>query len=154
MSDSLGSHGLQHAKLPCASLFPQVCSNWCPMNQWCHPTISSSVIPFFSCLQSFLASGSFPMNWLFTSGGQSIGVSASAWMLPMSIQSWFPLGLTDLISLQSKVLSRVFSSTTIWKHWFPDGKLFYSHKILGCKPEILKKTWLFFFLNEWILYLK
>ena len=96
---------------------PQSCSNSCPLSWWCHPTVSSSVIPF-SCLQSFPASGSFSMNQLFTSGGQSIGASASASVLPMNIQYWFPLGLTDLISLQSKGLSRVFSNTTVQKHPF------------------------------------
>ena len=92
------------------------CSNSCPLSQWCHPTISSSVVPFSSCSQSFPASGSFLMSWLFTSGGQSIGASGS--VLPMSIQGWFPLGFTGWISLQSKGLSRVFSSTTVQKHQF------------------------------------
>ena len=118
MSDSLQPLGLQHARLPCPSLSPQACANLCPLSQWCHPTISSSVIPFSCCLQSFPASGSFPMNWLFAAGGQSIGVSASASVLPMNIQDWFPLGLTGLISLQSKGLSRVFSNTTVEKHQF------------------------------------
>ena len=107
-------HGLQHTRLACPSLSPRVCSNSCPLSLWCHPTISSSVIPFSSCLQSFRASGSFPMSQLFTSGGQSIGASAS--ILPMNIQEWFPLRLTGLISLLSKELSRVFSSTTFQKH--------------------------------------
>ena len=100
MSDSLQPHGLQRARLPCLSPFPRVCSKSCPLNQWCHPTISSSVVPFSSCLQSFSASGSFPVSQFFTSGSQSIGVSASALVLPMNIQDWFPLGLTGLISLQ------------------------------------------------------
>ena len=113
MSDSLRPHGLQHARLPCASPAPGVCSNSCSSRQWCHPTISSSVVPFSSCLQSFQASGSFPMSQFFTSGGQIIGVSASASVLPMNIQDWFPLGCTGLISLQSKGLSRVFSNTTV-----------------------------------------
>ena len=95
-------HGLQHARLPCPSPIPGACSNSCPSSWWCHPTISSSVIPFSSCLQSFLTSGSFPISQLFTSGGQSIGASASASVLPMNIQDSFPLGLTGLISLQSK----------------------------------------------------
>ena len=112
----LWPHGPRHAKLPCPSLSPKVCSNSCPFSQWCHPTISSSVAPFSSCLQSFPASGSFPMCWLFASGGESIRASAS--VLPVSIQGWFPLGLTGLISLLSKGLSRVFSSTTVWKHQF------------------------------------
>ena len=101
--------GLQHARLPCASLSPRVCSNSCPFCQWCHPTISSSVAPFSSCLQSFPASGSFPMSQFFASGGQSIGASASAPVLLMNIQDWFSLGLTDLICLLSKGLSRTFS---------------------------------------------
>ena len=89
-----------------------------PLSRWCHPTISSSVIPFSSCPQSFAASESFPMSWLFTSDGQSIGVSASALVLPINIQDWFPLGWTGRISLQSKGLSRVFSNTTVQKHQF------------------------------------
>ena len=105
-SDSLWPHGLQHARLPCPSPTPGACSNLCPSSRWCHPTVSSSVIPF-SCLQSFPASGSFPMSQFFESGGQGIGASASASVLPMHIQGWFPLGLTDLISLQSKEISRV-----------------------------------------------
>ena len=116
--DSLWPHGLQHARLPRPSLFPRVCSNSCPLTQWCHPNISSSTAHFSSCLQSFPASGSFPMSRLFSSGGQSIGASASASVLPMNIQEWFPLGLTGLISLQSKGLSRVLSSITIRKHQF------------------------------------
>ena len=102
----------------CPSLSPGVCSNSCPLSQWCHPTISSSVTPFSSCPQSFPASRSFPMSQIFASGGQSIGVSASATVLSISIQRWFPLGLNGLISWQSKGLSRVFSSTTIQKHQF------------------------------------
>ena len=102
----------------CPSPTPRACSNSCPSSQWCHPTISSSVIPFSSCLQSFPASTSFPMNQLFASGGQRIGVSASAPVLPMNIQDWFPLGLTGWISLQSQGLSRVFSNTTVQNHQF------------------------------------
>ena len=109
VANSLQLHGLQHAKFPCPSLSPRVYSNSCPLSWWCHPTISSSVIPFSSCPQSFPASGSFPMSQLFTSGGQSIGASVSS--LPMDIQGWFPLGLTGLISLQSKGPSRAFFST-------------------------------------------
>ena len=116
MSDSLQLHGQQHARLPCPSPTPGIYSNSCPSNWWCHPTISSSVIPFSSCLQSFPASGSFLMSQFFASGGQSIGASAS--VLPMNIQGWFPLGMTDWISLQSKGLSRVFSNTTVQKHQF------------------------------------
>ena len=119
MSDSLWPHELQYARLPCPSLSPGVCSNSCPLSQWCHPTISSSVTLFSSCPQSFPASGSFPNSWLFPSGGQSIRASAAASVLPMNIQGWFSLGLTGLISLLSKGLSRVFSSTTVWKHRAP-----------------------------------
>ena len=110
MSDSLRLHGLQHTRLPCPSPTPEACSNSSPSSHWYHPTISSSVVPF-SCLQSFPASGSFLMNQFFTSGGQSIEVSALASFFPMTIQDWFPLGLTCLIFLQSKGLSRVFSNT-------------------------------------------
>ena len=102
MSDSLWPHGLQHARLPCPSPTPGVCSNSCPLSQWCHPTNLSSVVPFSSCLQSFPASGSFLMNWLFPSGGQSIGALASVPVLAMNIHSLFPLGLTGLILLQSR----------------------------------------------------
>ena len=111
VSDSFRPHGPQHARLPCPSPTPGACSNSFPSNGWWYPTISSSVIPFSSCLQSFPTSGSFPMSQFIISGGQSIGVSASD--LPMSIQDWFPLGWTGWISLQSKGLSRVFSNTTV-----------------------------------------
>ena len=116
MSKSLWLRGLQHSRFLCPPLSPGVCSNSCPLNWWCHPTISSSVIPFFSCPQSFPALGSFPVSQLFSSGSQSIGVSASGSVLPMNIQDWFPLGWTGWISLQSKGLSRVFSNTTVRKH--------------------------------------
>ena len=106
------------SSLPCSSPIPRACSNSCTLSRWCHLTISSSVVPFSSCLQSFLASGSFPMSQFFTSDGQSIRVSASASVLPMNIQDWFPLGLTGWLSLQSKGLLRVFSNTTVWKHQF------------------------------------
>ena len=106
-------HGLQHTRLPCPSPSPGAYSNSCPLSWWCHPTISSSVVPFSSCPQCFSASGSFLMNQLFVSGGQNIGASASASVLPMNIQDWFPLGRSSLISLQSKGLSRVFPSTTV-----------------------------------------
>ena len=109
VSNSLGTHGLQHARPLCPLPSLGACSNSCPSNQWCHPTISSSVIPFSSCLQSFPALGSFPMSQLSASSGQSTGASASAPVLPINIQCWFPLGLAGLISLQSKGLSRVFS---------------------------------------------
>ena len=112
----LWPHGLQHARPPRPSPTPRAYSNSCPSCRWCHPTISSSVIPFSSCLQSFPASGSLPMSQFFVSGGQNIGVSASASVLPMNIQNWFPLGWTGWISLQSNGLSRVFSNTTVQKH--------------------------------------
>ena len=118
VSNSLRPHGRQHTRLPCPSPTPGVYSNSCPLSWWCHPTISSSVVPFSSHLQSFPASGSFPMSQSFASGGQSIGASASASVLPMNIQDWFPLGWTGRISLQSKGLSRVFSNTTVEKHQF------------------------------------
>ena len=133
MSDSLQPHGLQHASFPCPSLSPGVCSNSSPLSWWCHPTISSSFILFSSCLQSSLVSGPFPVNPLFISSGQSIRGSAS--VLPMNIQGWFPLGQTGLISLLSKGLSRVFSSTTIWKHQF-----FGTHPSLWSNSHI--HTWL------------
>ena len=117
-SESLRPHGLQHARLPCPSPSPRVCSNSCLLSHWCHPTISSSAVPFSSCLQSFPATGSFPMSWLFATSGQSIGASGSPSVLPMNIQSWFPLGLTDLISLLSNGLLRFFSNTTVRKHQF------------------------------------
>ena len=116
VSDSLPPHGLQHARPPCPSPTPGVYSNSCPSSWWCHPTVSSSVVLFSSCLQSFPASGSFQMSLFFASGGQSIGVSASASVLTMNIPDWSPLGWTGLISLQSKGLSSVFSNTTIQKH--------------------------------------
>ena len=123
MSNSLRPHGLQHARPPCLSPTPGVHSNSCPLSRWCHPAVSSSVIPFSSCLQSFPASGSFQMSQFFASGGQSIGVSASASVLTKNIQDWFPLGWTGWISLQSKELSRVFSNTTVQKHQFFGAQL-------------------------------
>jgi len=114
----LWPHGLQYARPPCPSRTPRVYLNSCALSQWCHLTISSSVIPFSSCLQSFESWGSFPMSQFFTSGGQKTGVSASASVFPVIIQDWFPLGWTGWISLQSKGLSRVFSNTTIQKHQF------------------------------------
>ena len=118
MSNSLQPHRLQHTMLPCPSASPGVYSNSCPLSQWCHPTISSSVVPFSSCPQSFPASGPFQMSQLFASGGQNIGASASASVLPMNTQDCSPLGWTSWISLQSKGLSRVFSNTTVKKHQF------------------------------------
>ena len=117
MSDSLWPTGLQHTRIPCSSLLLRVYSDSCPLRQWCYLTTSSSAALFSFCLQSFSASGSFPMSLLFASGGQNIGASASA-ILPMNIQGWFPLRLTGLISLQSKRLSRVFPSTAIRRHQF------------------------------------
>ena len=120
MSESLWTQGLWQTTLPCPSATPRACSNSCPSSWRCHQTISSSVTPFSSCLQSFPASGSFPVSQFFASGGQSSGASASASasILPTNIQDWFPLWLTGLISLQSKGLSRVFFNTTVQKHWF------------------------------------
>ena len=141
VSDSLWPHGLQHARLPCPSPTPRVYSNSCPLSRWCHPTISSSVVPFSSCPQSFPASGSFPMSEFFASGGQSIGAEALPSVLPMSIQDWFPFGWTGWISLQSKGLSRVSFSTTVWKHQFfgtqPSlGFNSHIHTLLQEKPQI------------------
>ena len=146
MSDSLWPHGLQHAWLPCPSLSPRVCSNSCPLRWWCHPTISSFVIPFSSCLQSFPASGTFPVSQFFASGGQSIGASASASVLPMNIRDWFPLGCTGWISLQSKGLSRVFSNTTVQKHQFLSAQL-------SSQSNSHINTWLREKLKLWLLLL-
>ena len=148
MSDSLRPHDLQHARLPCPSLSsPRVCSDSCPLSQGCHPTISSSVVPFYSCSQFFPTTGSFPVIRLFASGGQSIGASASATVLPMNIQGWFPLGLTGLISLQSKGLSRVFSSSTVWKH-----------QLFSAQPSLLSNshthTWKTIALTRWTFVVK
>ena len=124
MSDSWRPHESQHTRPPCPSPTPGVYPNSCPSSQWCHPAISSSVVPFSSCPQSLPASESFPMSQLFSWGGQSIGVSASASVLPMNIQNWSPLGWTGWISLQSRGLSRVFSNTTVQKHQFLSAQLF------------------------------
>ena len=126
MSDSLWPHESQHARPPCPSPTPGVHPNPCPLSQWCNLTISSCVVPFSSCLQSFPASGYFPMSQLFTTGGQSIGVSASASVLPMNTQDWSTLGWTDWISLQSKGLSSVFSNNTVQKHQFFGAQLSYN----------------------------
>ena len=131
VSDCLRPHELQHTRPPCPSPTPGVHPNSCASSQWCHPTISSSA----SCPQPFSSSGSFPMSWFFTSGGQSIGVLASGSVLPMNIQDWFPLGWTGCISLQSKGLSRLFSNTTVWKHHF-----FNAHPSLWSSSHIC--TWL------------
>ena len=128
-------HALQHARLPCLSLSPRVGSNSCPLSWWFYLTILSSVTSFSSCSQSFPATSSFPISWLFDSGGQNIGASASALVLPMNIQGLFPLGLTGLISMKSKGLSRVYSSTTIWKH-----QLFNTQPSLWSNSHI--HTWL------------
>ena len=144
VSNSLRPHGLQHARLPCPSPSPRACSNSCPLSRWCHPTISSSVVPFSSCLQSFPASGSFLMGQLFASGGQSIGTSASAAVLPMNTQDWSPLGWTGLIFLLSKGLSRVFFNTTVQKHqfysaqpsWWPSSHI---------RTWLLEKPWLWLY---------
>ena len=135
VSKSWQPHGLQHARLPCPSPTPQACSNSCPSSQWCHPTISSSVIPFSSCLQSFPASGAFQISQFFTSGGQSVGVSLSASVLKMNIQVWFPLGWTGWFSLQFKELSRVFSNTSVQKHQFFGAQL-------SLQSNSLIPTWL------------
>ena len=118
MSNSLWPHELKHTRPPGPSPTAGVYSNSCPLGQWCHPTISSSVVPFSSCLQSFATSGSFQMSQHFASGGQNIGVSTSTSILPMNTQDWSPLGWTGWLSLQSKGLSRVFSNTTVQKHQF------------------------------------
>ena len=124
LSDSFWPHEPQHARLPCPSPTPRVYPKSCLLSQWCHPTISSAVVPFSSCPQSFPASGSLLMSWLFTSGGENIGVSVSTSVLPMSNQDWSFLGWTGCISLQSKGLSRVFSNTTVQKHQFFGAQLF------------------------------
>ena len=123
VSNSLQPHGLQHTRLPCPPSTSGACSNPCPSRQWCHPTILSLVIRFSSSLQSFPASGSFPVSQFSPSGGQSIWTSASVLVLPMNIQNWFPLELTGWISLQSKGLSRVVSNTTVQKHQFFSAQL-------------------------------
>ena len=141
MSSSLWPHGLQHARPPCPSPIARVHSNSCPLSWWRHPTILSSVVSFSSCLQSFPASGSLPMSQLFTSGGQSFWASAT--VLPMNSQSWFPLALTGLISLLPKGLSRVFSSTTVQKH-----QLFYAQLSLWSNSHI--HTWLLEKPQSWL----
>ena len=123
VSNYLQPRGLQHTVPPCPSPTPRACSNLCPLNEWCHSATSSSVVPFSPCPQSLPASGSFPLSQLFPSGGQSFGVSASASVLPVNTQDWFPLRWTGWISLQSKGLSRVFSKTTVQKHRFFGAQL-------------------------------
>ena len=138
MSNSLWPHGLQQVMLPWPPLYPGVCSNSCPLSQWCCLTILTSANPFSFCLHSFPALGSFPMNWLFASGGQSIGSSASTSVLPMNIQGWFPLRLTSLISFQYKRLWRVFSSATIQKQFF------------GIQPSLWSNSYICTRLIEWL----
>ena len=147
MSDSLQPHGLQHARLLFAPHFPRVCSNLCPLSWWCYLTISFSAAVFSFCFQSLPESGSFPVSSLFTSGGQNTGDSASASVFSMNIQGWFPLGLTGFISLLSKGLSRVFSSTTIQKHkwklpsWFnPKLELVQHWYSLYWPEQVLRPT--------------
>ena len=146
MPDSLWPHGLQHPRLPCPSLSPGVCSNACLLSRWCHPTISSSAAPISFCLQSFPASLSFPKSWLFTSGGECIRASAS--VLLMNIRGWFALGLTGLFSLQSKALSRVFSSAIIRIVGCPKFKYLIERKPLSNLPRVTKliareaQTWM------------
>ena len=136
---TLRPHGLLHARLSCPPI-PGACSNSCPLSQWCHPTVSSSVIPFSSSLQSFTASGSFPVSQFFASGGQRIAVSTSASVLPMNIQDWFPLGWTGCIFLQSKGLSRVFFNTTAQKHLFFSIQLsLWSNSLYGIHTWLTKK---------------
>jgi len=145
MSDSLQPHGLQHARLPCPSPTPEACSNLCPWSRWCQPTISTSVIAFSSCLQSFPASGYFPVSQFFASDDQSIGASAS--VLPINLQDCFPLGLTDLNSLLSKGLSRVFYNTTVQKHQFYGNSAFFtdhlSHPYVTTGKTISLTRWTF-----------
>ena len=136
VSVSLWSHGLWHARFLCPSPTPRACSNSCPSSKWCHLTVSSSVVPFSSCPQSFPASGSFTVSWLFLSGDQNIGASASATILPMNIQGCLPLELIGLIYLQSKGLSRVFSSTTIQKH-----------QLFGTQPSLWSNS----HIHKWLL---
>ena len=141
MSNSLQPHGLQHTRLPCSSPSPRTCSNSCPLSHRCHPTIPSSVIPFSFCLQSFPASGSFLMSQLFASGGQSIGASAWAAVLPMYIQDWITSELIGLISLQSKGLSRVFSNTTVQKdQCFGVQHFLWSYSHIHWKNGLLEKA--------------
>ena len=142
MSNSLQPYGLQHSRPPCPSPTPGVCSNSCPLSWWCHPTISSSVVPFSSCLQFFPGSGSFPVSQLFASGSQNIGISTSASVLPMNIQDWFTLGLTSWISLPSKGFSRVFSNTTVQNHQLFGTQLY--------SPDISTEYLLYWFIFQFL----
>ena len=140
ISNYLWPHGLQHTRISCPPPTPRAYSNSCPSSRWCHPAISSSVIPFSSCLQTFPASESFPVSQFFTSGGQRIGISPSASVLPMNIQDWFPLWWICWITLQSKGLSTVFSNTTVQKHQFFSVQL---SSLPNCHIHIwpLEKPW-------------
>ena len=139
VSDSLRPHGLQHARLSCPSPTPRAYSNSCPLSRWCHPAISSSFIPFYSCRQSFPASGSFQVSQLFASGGQSTGALAPVSALPTNIQDWYPLGWTGWISLQSKGLSRVFSNTTVQKHLFFSAFSFIFHQLFHSPLSLVSR---------------
>ena len=146
VSDSLWPHEPQHTRPPCPSPTPGVYPNSCLLSWWCHPTISSSVVPFSSCLQSFPTSGSFPVNQLFTSGGQSIGISASASVLPMNIQGWFLLRWIGWISLQSKGFSRVISNTVVQNHQFFSTVFFLvqlSHPYMTIGKTVALTRWTF-----------
>ena len=143
--DSLQPHGLEQARLSCPSPTPRACSNSCPLSWWCHPTISSSIVPFSSCLQSFLTSGSFPMSQFLASGGQSVGVSASASVFPMNIKGWFPLGLTGWISLQFKGLSESFphyssKSSIIWCSAFFLVQLSHPYMTIGKTIDLTRQN--------------
>ena len=155
VSDSLGPHELQHTRPPCPSQTPRVYSNSCPSSRWCHPAISSSVIPVSSCPQSLPASGSFQMSQLFTSGGQSIGVSDSTSVLPVNTQDWPPLEWTGWISLQSKGLSRVFSNTIVQKHQFYVLSFPHSpwlHQIKSKTPILQMRNWGIIWKDSWCVY--
>ena len=154
MSNSLRPHGLQHALLPCPSPSPRARLNSCPLRHWYYPIISPPAVPFSSCLQSFPASGSFLTCQLFASGGQNIGASASASVIPMNIQGWFPLGLTDLVSLQSKGLARIFSNTAVQKHQFLSVSLLYGPTLTSIhdywkRHSQKKKIKKYFELSRW-----
>ena len=152
MSDFLWPHGLQHARLLCPPLSPEVCSNSCPLSQRCYLTVSSSAVPFSSCPQSFAALGSFPVSWLFTSGGQSIELRFQHLSFHWIVRVNFPLGLSGLISLQSRGLSRIFSRT-IWKHQFFSAQLsLWSNSHI--RKNVRKKTYLWLYeplLTKWCL---
>ena len=143
VSYSLQPHGLQHTRLPCPSPIPGVHPNSCPLSWWCHPAISSSVVPFSSRLQSFPASGYFPVSQFFASGGQSIGASVSASVLPVNIQGWFPLWLTGWISLQSKGLSRVYHSSKTSVLWYSAFFILLSHPYMTIGKTIALTRWTF-----------